>query len=109
MAELDDSDKSEAQVNELASPVGTSTLKIVGEIDMSSVESIRQSIDRVLEQRPDTLVLDMSEVQFMDSSGISMLLAVSERVGTVELHNAQPIIRRVIELTGLADVLRTTS
>jgi len=38
----------------------------------------------------------------MDSSGIAVLLTVARSVPTVELRNVPPIMRRVIEMTGLA-------
>jgi len=44
----------------------------------------------------------------MDSSGIALLIEVSNRVGSVQIRNATPIVRRVLEVTGLADALGVT-
>jgi anti-anti-sigma factor len=42
----------------------------------------------------------------MDSSGIALLLSVARRVPDVQLHSPSPIVRRLIELTGLEQTLR---
>jgi anti-anti-sigma regulatory factor len=43
----------------------------------------------------------------MDSSGISIFLAVAERV-PVEIRNPSPIVRQLIEMTGLTQTLHLT-
>jgi anti-anti-sigma factor len=43
---------------------------------------------------------------FIDSSGIAVLVRAANHVDTVELHNTQPIVSRIVELTGLSDTLR---
>jgi anti-sigma B factor antagonist len=54
------------------------------------------------------LVFDMSGVEFMDSSGIALLASAVQKVREVELRNPTPIARRLVELTGLAGILRIT-
>jgi anti-anti-sigma factor len=50
-------------------------------------------------------VFDMTGLRFMDSSGIALILEVSHRATSVSLRNPTPTIRRVVEATGLADIL----
>ena len=38
---------------------------------------------------------DLGDLEFMDSSGLAMLLAVAERISVVELRGPRPLIRRV--------------
>jgi anti-anti-sigma factor len=64
---------------------------------------VRKAIEPVLELGPERIVFDLGELQFMDSSGLAVLLGVAERVPVVELRRPQPLICRVIELTGLTD------
>jgi anti-anti-sigma factor len=80
-------------------------LSIAGELDLASVESIHEAIDQVLSPDPLPVVFDLGGLTFMDSSGIAMMLQISKRVSTIEVRNVTPIVRRVIEATGLVEVL----
>ena len=51
------------------------------------------------------LVVDLTKLEFMDSSGIAMLLKIAARVDSVEIRNPSNAVRRIIECTGLTDVL----
>jgi len=78
---------------------------IAGELDLASVESVHEIIDEALNGNSLPVVFDLGGLAFMDSSGIAMMLQVSKRVGQVEVRNVTPIVRRVIEATGLVEVL----
>jgi anti-anti-sigma factor len=80
---------------------GTPTVAIRGELDISTVDSIRVDLEAFLTDRTDRIVFDLAELGFMDSSGIALLIQVANRVGTIEVRNVTPIVRRVIEVTGL--------
>jgi anti-anti-sigma factor len=81
------------------------TVKIAGELDVSNVESVRPVVDRVATSRPRILTFDLSELRFIDSSGLGLLLSTAKEVGTVQLRNPSPSVRRVIEITGVGEVL----
>lgn len=55
------------------------------------------------------VVLDASELEFLDSTGIRHLLdvrsAVVDNGGTLRLSGARPVVRRVLEVTGLTEAL----
>lgn len=83
---------------------GPSRLALAGDIDLSSEEIFRSA----LETQPDAqeLVLEMSEVTFMDSTGLGILLAAaSDRTGAAPLVLLQPssAVVRVLELAGIGD------
>lgn len=87
-------------------PEGSGHLvKIVGELDISTVQSVRQALDRVTATRPDLLILDLSDLLFIDSSGLALLLVAAGEAGRVQIRNPSPPVRRVIEITGLDEVL----
>jgi anti-anti-sigma factor len=46
-------------------------------------------------------VLDLSDLTFIDSSGISLLVVALGQDRAVTLRNPQPFVSRVLELTGL--------
>ncbi len=98
-------DNGSATVEGLRDPSGVLTLSIAGELDLASVESVLETIDEELNGNPERVVLDLGGLTFMDSSGIAMMLQVSQRVGNMEVRNVTPIVRRVIEATGLVEVL----
>lgn len=80
--------------------------KVSGEIDHHSARSIREAIDCSVERsRPEKLILDFSEVSFMDSSGIGLIMGrfrlMSEIGGKLEIANARPSVSRMIKLAGL--------
>lgn len=75
---------------------------IVGELDIASVDRVMAGIDPYLTGTPEKVVFDLGKLEFMDSSGIAMLVNIANQVGTVQVSAASPIVRRVIEVTGLA-------
>jgi anti-sigma B factor antagonist len=100
--ELIDPGGSRARLEEVFDATGEPVLKVSGELDLSNVGSIRTAIEATVGRAVDRIVFDLSELRFMDSSGLAMLLAVAERVRTLELRRPPETVRRVIELTGLA-------
>lgn len=92
----------------LIDPSGTPTLKLVGELDIGGVGPIRKAFDAIVADCPDRVAIDLTELRFIDSSGLSLFLAVADQVGEVELRNPSPIIRKVLRLTGLSNVFVIT-
>ena len=93
---------------EIGDEDGTPVIRLAGELDMTSADDIRAAIDGVLRRTPERVVFETSGLQFMDSSGIALLLSVAQQVPDVELRAPSPIVRRLIELTGLEETLRIT-
>jgi len=84
---------------------GTPIVALTGEIDMSNVESLRRLIEPVVARSPERVIFDLAELTFMDSSGIALLLQVSAKTGTVRIRQPSALVRRMIDATGLSDVL----
>jgi len=84
---------------------GVPTIKLSGEIDMSNVDSLRRLIDPVVARAPERVIFDLASLTFMDSSGIALLLQVSAKTRTVRLRRPSALVRRMIDATGLSDVL----
>jgi anti-sigma B factor antagonist len=80
-------------------------ISISGELDIASVNAAKMDIDRVLDDHPRRVVLDLGKLAFMDSSGIALMVQVANSVESVEIRSCTPIVRRVIEIVGLAGVL----
>lgn len=80
-------------------------VKITGELDMSNIESLREVLDPIVAGGHTTLVFDLSELRFIDSSGIALLLVAARQMDSVYLRNPSPGVRRVVEITGLGNIL----
>jgi anti-sigma B factor antagonist len=77
---------------------------IQGELDLASVESVKAGIEPFLAAGPSQVTFNLEKLTFMDSSGIALLVQSANRVGKVELTNVTPIVRRVLEVTGLLEL-----
>ena len=80
-----------------------------GEIDHHSAQYLRDEIDSLLQSRmPQTLILDFSEVSFMDSSGVGLILGRARRmpaaVGALVVQRPPAQIRKMVELARVAYV-----
>lgn len=83
---------------------GRGIVRIIGEIDFSTTDSLRDNLDRLLQQITSDLIVDLTETTFLDSAGISLLYELCERleIRNVRLRVVVPVdnlIRRTLELT----------
>ena len=84
----------------------TVTVRISGELDHCSAQTIRRELDDILlDPGVRQLVLDFGGVTFMDSSGIGVILgryrALSLRGGKVAVKNMNPQVKKVFLLSGM--------
>ncbi len=84
----------------------TATAFIQGDIDHHTAKDIREQIDGyVQERRPRLLNLDFSSVQFMDSSGIGLIMGRHRLMqlvkGSVKVVNIPEHLKRLIKISGL--------
>lgn len=99
------------QASFLCDAVGTTvTVYIRGEIDHHTAVSIRNGIDGVLfEKRPEKLILDLSGVSFMDSSGLGLImgrLSVMKSLGgEMTLQQPSRETRTMLQLAGMERLL----
>jgi len=84
---------------------GVPTIKLSGEIDMANVDSLRRVIEPVVARAPARVVFDLTDLTFMDSSGIALLLQVSAKTESVRVRRPSALVQRMIDATGLSDVL----
>jgi anti-anti-sigma factor len=104
MAELNNG--SQAQIDLSETDPGCVTATISGELDIQSVDRLNGAIDQLLARPLTRIDFDLSDVDFMDSSGLALLLRLTNQFGPAHVKGAKPIIRRVIEVSGLAGILR---
>ncbi|MFA7637361.1 MAG: anti-sigma factor antagonist [Monoglobales bacterium] len=86
------------------------TVKIAGELDHHNSKAVRENIDiEIKGGNVKTLVFDFSELTFMDSSGIGIIMGrfhlMSLYGGRVMIKNAPDYIKKIIFMSGLRDIV----
>ena len=83
-------------------------IELNGEVDAYTCSRLRETIIEAIENGADNLVVDMKEVDYIDSSGLGTLVGglkrVSERQGVIAIVCTNPQIRKVFDIPGLVKV-----
>lgn len=84
---------------------------LVGELDHHSAEEVRVKIDdRIDRENIKKMIFDFSEVTFMDSSGIGVVIGrykkLSMRKGELSIVSVNNSIKRVFELSGMFKIIK---
>lgn len=86
---------------------GFHVLELSGDIDVETARTLRAHIvDRFSEPAP-RVVVDLSGVDFMDSSGLGALVSgwqLTRDDGTFRIAGANPVVQRVLSITGMEEV-----
>ncbi len=90
----------------------TLVVRIKGEMDLNSIEAFREAVDRELTAgKAKNLILVLSDVTFIDSSGVGAILgrykAVSSRGGKMVAVGLRPMARRILEMSGALRLIQT--
>lgn len=76
-----------------------------GQIDLYSAPTFKSALSRAIDDGFNEIVVDLSEVSFMDSTGLGVLVGVSKRLrlldGSIAIVTPDATIRRVFEISGL--------
>jgi anti-sigma B factor antagonist len=80
-------------------------VSLQGEVDLASAPQVRRSIYDLIDQGSHRLAIDFTEVDFMDSTGLGVLIGALKRLrehdGAMVLAGIKPAVARVFEVTGL--------
>jgi anti-anti-sigma factor len=105
MAELEGTPEARVQVERGSDPSGSPLLTVSGELDISNASELEEVVTSIAATRPERLVFDMAGLRFIDSAGLAVLLRASHAAADVRLRAPSAAVRRLVELTGLSDVL----
>ncbi len=108
MAELE-AEPPTVQIDMHLDPTGAQVVSLSGELDSANAASLRERVASIPPQPAQPLIFDLTGLRFMDSAGIAVLIGAAEKAGSVSLRNPSPIIRRVLETTGLSSVFSIES
>jgi anti-sigma B factor antagonist len=83
-------------------------VSVTGEIDLYTAPKLQSELTGALTRNPARLIVDMSGVEFCDSTGINVLLAAHrqarDRGGELQLAGPGRATRKVLQVTGLERV-----
>lgn len=82
-------------------------IQIFGDVDLKTARSFRSALDEAAQDGKPRLIVDMSEVPFMDSSGLAALIGAQKafRANTRFIVVCPESLRRIFEVTRLDSVV----
>ncbi|MFG2916118.1 STAS domain-containing protein [Kitasatospora sp. NPDC048298] len=88
---------------------GWTVVPLSGDLDDFSAREVRHLLDALADTGTTRVVVDLTAVDFLDSTGLNVLIGAARRVrgeqGTLRLAGAVPRVRDLVELSGVATVL----
>ncbi|MDH4140584.1 MAG: STAS domain-containing protein [Coriobacteriia bacterium] len=87
-------------------------LRLAGDLDYGECATFRMNIDRILKSSPPSTIVDLSELDYLDSSGLGLLLSLSKEYGAqggrlVLVTNET--VDNILSLTRLNGIFSTAS
>ena len=88
------------------------TVTVAGDVDLLTSTQLKRAFDVLLDRRPPPALIraDLRGVEFMDSSGVAVLLSARTRalkVGSrLVVTSASPVLQRLFDVTGIGELLR---
>lgn len=80
---------------------GYARVKLRGTLEYATIEQQHEALQAVTDLRRN-VVIDMSEVEFIDSAGLTMLLGIArDHDGPVAIEGSRPAHRNLFKITGL--------
>lgn len=84
---------------------GETVVRAAGELDVNTAPELREQLARLVNEGSRKIVVDLTDVSFVDSTALSVLVSALKRLrqadGDLELASPNPSVRRVFEITGL--------
>lgn len=90
---------------EVSDVAGWTVVSVYGEVDVATAPSLREQLIDLVSDGSTNLVLDLEGVDFLDSTGLGVIVSALKRArtqgGDLRLVCTQARIRRLFEITGL--------
>lgn len=87
----------------------TNMVSVRGEIDIYSIEKFRDSIEEKIKTQASEIILDCSELSYMDSTGMGVLIELRNKTKElgqkIIMMNPRPNIRKLLALTGVDKII----
>src|SRR5688572_26890332 len=84
-------------------------IAVRGELDLSTVDKLEEELKRLERGRPAVIVLDLSELEFLDSTGLRLIVTADQRARTegrrLAVVKGPETVQRVFTITRLDERL----
>lgn len=86
---------------------GIQAIAVRGELDLSTAPDLERPLEEVLERGAGPVLVDLSECEFIDSTGIALIVRARQRLESGESERTLAVcsyndqVRRVLDITGL--------
>lgn len=88
---------------------GASVLTVIGELDLRTSPELEQRLSHAFDAGAELVILDLRGIEFMDSTGLRVLLTAHQRAHEsgrrFALVRGADQVERVLTLTGVRDIL----
>jgi anti-anti-sigma factor len=88
---------------------GHSNVRVTGEIDLATAPELRQRLNSLIAAGPGDVDVDLSNVTFLDSSGLAVLLTahqgLHDKHHRLKVRNPSKPVQRVFESSGVVDMM----
>ena len=88
---------------------GSTVVEVAGELDLNSAPELRNCLHQTIDTGSHQLVVDLRQVDFIDSIGLGVLVGAKRRLGgpdgSLHLVCAEGLVLRVLRITGLDRML----
>jgi anti-anti-sigma factor len=85
------------------------TVALAGEIDLANAGALAEALAQVIEAKPPAVIIDLTQLSFLDSSGIRCLVIAAREASAVGSHvivrRPSPTILRTLEICGVDELL----
>ena len=82
-------------------------IAVSGELDLASSPALQEELDRLASSDAELLIIDLRELDFMDSTGLSVLVRAHQRAEEqgrrLAMVKGPQQVQRLLSLTGVAD------
>jgi anti-sigma B factor antagonist len=99
-------------VTRLDPDAGTTTVALLGEVDVLTVDQVRVALEQALSGRPREIVVDLSELAFIDSTGLGALIFGFQRARDAgigyRLAHPSRSVHQILTLSGVLEVVQLT-
>jgi len=99
-----------SESNTTAAANQSNVLPLEGEIDLHVSPRIALALAQMVKKKPEKLVVDLSKVSYIDSSGLAVLIeamqSVEEYGGKFSIAGMQETVRSIFEIARLDQVFR---
>lgn len=96
----------------LAGAPAAQILTLNGDLDYAECAAFRVHIDRLLHEHPSTVIVDLSGLEYLDSSGLGLLLSLSKELSAEKgrlVLVTNETVDNILTLTRLSGIFATAS